>query len=171
MQRAFLTILQTRLEKFGLEISKDKTKLLKFGRKVWKQAQKQKGKVETFNFLGFTHYCGKSRRGYFAMGHKTSKENLRRKLKETKEWLKKMRCQVKLKELWPILKSKLIGHYNYFGVSGNYHCLKQFYSMIFSLVFKWINRRSQKKSMSFEIYCNYLQYNPLPMPRICYALY
>lgn len=169
--KSFLTILQTRLEKFGLEISKDKTKLLKFGRKVWKQAQKQKGKVETFNFLGFTHYCGKSRRGYFAMGHKTSKENLRRKLKETKEWLKKMRCQVKLKELWPILKSKLIGHYNYFGVSGNYHCLKQFYSMIFSLVFKWINRRSQKKSMSFEIYCNYLQYNPLPMPRICYALY
>lgn len=169
--KSFLAILQTRLEKFGLEVSEDKTKVLKFGRQVWKQAQRQKGKVETFNFLGFTHYCGKSRRGYFVMGHKTSKENLRRKLKETKEWLKKIRSQLKLKEWWPILKSKLIGHYNYFGVSGNYHCLKQFYNMIFSLVFKWINRRSQKKSMSFEVYCNYLQYNPLPMPRICYALY
>lgn len=169
--KSFLDILKARLGKFGLEISEDKTKVLKFGRQVWKHAQKQKGKVETFNFLGFTHYCGKSRKGYFVMVHKTSKENLSRKLKETKEWLKKMRCQVKLKELLPILKSKLIGHYNYFGISGNYRCLKQFYTMIFWLLFKWINRRSQKKSMSFEIYSNYLQHNPLPMPRICYALY
>ena len=169
--KGFLDILKTRLGKFGLEISEDKTKVLKFGRQVWKHAQKQKGKVETFNFLGFTHYCGKSRKGYFVMVHKTSKENLNRKLKETKEWLKKMRCRVKLKELWPILKSKLIGHYNYFGISGNYRCLKQFYTMIFWLLFKWINRRSQKKSMSYEVYSNYLQHNPLPMPRICYALY
>jgi group II intron reverse transcriptase/maturase len=169
--KEFLTKLQARLGKFGLEISKDKTKVLKFGRQVWKQAQKQKGKVETFNFLGFTHYCGKSRRGYFVMGHKTSKENICRKLKETKEWIKKIRSKLKLKEWWPTLKSKLIGHYNYFGVSGNYRCLKQFYNRIFWLVFKWINRRSHKKSMPYDIYCNYLQLNPLPMPRICYALY
>ena len=158
--KEFLSKLQTRLAKFGLEISKDKTKVLKFGRKVWKQTQKQKGKVETFNFLGFTHYCGKSRRGYFVMGHKTCKENICRKLKETKEWMKKIRSKLKLKEWWPTLKSKLIGHYNYFGVSGNYRCLRQFYNQIVSMVFKWINRRSQKKSMSFEIFCNYLQHNP-----------
>ena len=125
--RGFLDALKTRLGEFGLEISEDKTKVLKFGRQVLKHAQKQKGKVETFNFLGFTHYCGKSRKGYFVMVHKTSKENLSRKLKEAKEWLKNIRCQLKLKEWWPILKSKLIGHYNYFGVSGNYRCLKQFY--------------------------------------------
>ena len=169
--KEFLSKLQTRLAKFGLEISKDKTKVLKFGRKVWKRAQKQKGKVETFNFLGFTHYCGKSRRGYFVMGHKTSKENICRKLKETKEWIKKIRSKLKLKEWWPTLKSKLTGHYNYFGVSGNYRCLRQFYNQIVSMAFKWINRRSQKKSISFEIFCNYLKHNPLPMPRICYALY
>jgi len=169
--KEFLSKLQTRLGKFGLEISKDKTKVLKFGRQVWKRAQKQKGKVETFNFLGFTHYCGKSRRGYFIMGHKTSKENICRKLKETKEWIKKIRSKLKLKEWWPILKAKLTGHYNYFGVSGNYRCLRQFYNQIVSMMFKWINRRSQKKSMSFEIFCNYLQHNQLPMPRICYALY
>ena len=169
--KEFLTKLQARLEKFSLEISKDKTKVLKFGRQVWKQAQKQKGKVETFNFLGFTHYCGKSRRGYFVMGHKTSKENICRKLKETKEWMKKIRSKLKLKEWWPTLKSKLTGHYNYFGVSGNYRCLRQFYNQIVSMVFKWVNRRGQKKSMSYEIFCNYLQHNPLPIPRICYALY
>ena len=169
--KEFLSKLQTRLGKFGLEISKDKTKVLKFGRQVWKQAQKQKGKVETFNFLGFTHYCGKSRRGYFIMGHKTSKENICRKLKETKEWIKKIRSKLKLKEWWPTLKSKLTGHYNYFGVSGNYRCLRQFYNQIVSMAFKWVNKRGQKKSMSFETFCNYLQHNPLPIPRICYALY
>jgi group II intron reverse transcriptase/maturase len=79
----FLDLLHTRLEKFGLQVSEEKTKVLKFGRQVWKQAQRSKEKVETFNFLGFTHYCGKGRQGYFVMGHKTSKENLSRKLKET----------------------------------------------------------------------------------------
>ena len=167
----FLDLLHTRLEKFGLQVSEEKTKVLKFGRQVWKQAQRSREKVETFNFLGFTHYCGKSRRGYFIMGHKTSKENLSRKLKETKEWLKNIRNKLRLREWWPVLKSKLTGHYNYFGVSGNYRCLQQFYRQIFSMVFKWINHRSQKKSMNFDQYLNYLQWNPLPIPRICYAMY
>ena len=167
----FLDLLHTRLEKFGLQVSEEKTKVLKFGRQVWKQAHRSKEKVETFNFLGFTHYCGKSRRGYFIMGHKTSKENLSRKLKETKEWLKNIRNKLRLREWWPVLKSKLTGHYNYFGVSGNYRCLQQFYRQIFSMVFKWINHRSQKKSMNFDQYLNYLQWNPLPIPRICYAMY
>jgi RNA-directed DNA polymerase len=167
----FLELLHIRLEKFGLQVSEDKTKVIKFGRQVWKQAQRSKGKVETFTFLGFTHYCGKSRQGYFVMGHKTSKENFCRKLKETKEWLKKIRNKLRLREWWPVLKSKLTGHYNYFGVSGNYRCLQQFYNGIFSIVFKWINRRSQKKSMNFDQYLHYLQWNPLPTPRICYAMY
>ena len=167
----FLELLHIRLEKFGLQVSEDKTKVIKFGRQVWKQAQRSKGKVETFTFLGFTHYCGKSRQGYFVMGHKTSKESLCRKLKETKEWLKQIRNKLRLREWWPVLRSKLTGHYNYFGVSGNYRCLQKFYCQIFSTVFKWINRRSQKKSMNFDQYLNYLQWNPLPKPRICYALY
>ena len=160
-----------RLEKFGLQVSEEKTKVLKFGRQVWKQAQRRKEKVETFNFLGFTHYCGKSRQGYFVIGHKTSKVNLSLKLKETKEWLKKIRNKLRLKEWWPVLKSKLTGHYNYFGVSGNYRCLTKFYQSIFWMVFKWINRRSQKKSMNVDQYQNYLQWNPLPTPRICHAMY
>ena len=167
----FLELLHTRLEKFGLQVSENKTKVLKFGRQVWKQAQRSKEKVETFTFLGFTHYCGKSRQGYFVIGHKTSKENLSRKIKETKEWLKKIRNKLHLKDWWPVLKSKLIGHYNYFGVSGNYRCLTKFYQSVFWMLFKWINRRSHKKSMNVEQYQNYLQWNPLPTPRICHAMY
>ena len=105
------------------------------------------------------------------MGHKTSKENLNRKLKETKEWMKKIRNQLRLKEWWPTVKAKLTGHYNYFGISGNMRCLQQFYKSMFWMVFKWINRRSQKKSMTLEMYSKYLEHNPLPTPRICYALY
>lgn len=167
----FLQELRRRFSKFGLRVAEDKTKVLKFGRKAWQLSQRRKEKLESFNFLGFTHYCTKSRRGKFIMGHKTSKENLARKLKETKEWMKKIRNQLALRDWWPTLKVKLTGHYNYFGISGNYRCLMQFYKSIFYLTFKWINRRSQKRSMTFVQYENYLQLNPLPTPRICYALY
>lgn len=169
--KTFLELLKQRLEKFGLEVAEDKTQVLEFGRRAWQLAKKRKEKVGSFNFLGFTHYCTKSRRGNFIMGHKTSKENLNRKLKETREWIKKIRNQLPLKEWWPTIKAKLTGHYNYFGISGNHHCLKQFYKSTFWMVFKWINRRSQKKSMTFEMFQKYIERNPLPTPRICYALY
>ncbi len=169
--KTFLELLKQRLEKFGLEVAEDKTQVLKFGRRAWQLATKRKEKVESFNFLGFTHYCTKSRRGSFIMGHKTSKENLNRKLKETKEWIKKIRNQLPLKDWWPTVKAKLTGHYNYFGISGNFRCLKQFYSSMFWMVFKWINRRSQKKSMTLERYLKYIEHSPWPTPRICYALY
>lgn len=169
--KSFLDLLKQRLDQFGLEVSKEKTGIVRFGRSAWKLANKRKEKVGSFNFLGFTHYCAKSRSGKFIMGHKTSKENLRLKLKELKKWLKAIRNRVRLKEWWKVLKAKLTGHYNYFGISGNYHSISQFYERVKSLVFKWINRRSQKKSMSFERYVKYLQFNPLPEPRICYALY
>ena len=82
----FLELLYARLGQFSLEeVSEEKIKILKFRRLVWKQSQRSREKVETFTFLGFTHYCGKSRQGYFVMDHRTSKENPLRKLKEIKE--------------------------------------------------------------------------------------
>jgi hypothetical protein len=87
------------------------------------------------------------------------------------EWLKKIGNQLALQDWWPMLKAKLTEHYNHFGISGNYRCLLRFYKSICSLTVKWINRRSQKKSMTFEWYVNYLQLNPLTISRICYALY
>lgn len=163
--------LEERLSKFGLQISKEKTKILKFGRGTWERAKQTKEKVSTFNFLGFTHYCTASRNGKFILGHKTSKQNISGKLKETNIWLKQVRSQIPMKEWWPILKSKLIGHYNYFGISGNFRSIKQFYYRVIRMVFKWINRRSQKKSMTWEKYQNYLQWNPLPQPKIYHLIY
>lgn len=169
--KTFLESLKTRLNEFNLTVSDEKTRIIRFGQREWYLAAKQKRKVASFNFLGFTHYATKSRRGKWILGHKTSKENYARKLKETKEWLKAIRNFVKLNDWWPILRSKLTGHFNYFGISGNYRGISQFRRRVISLAFKWINRRSQKKSMTWEKYNLYLQSNPLPEARICFSLY
>ena len=167
----FLELLKQRLNKFGLEVSENKTRVVKFGKREWQQAIREKRRTESFNFLGFTHYGAKSRRGRLIMGHKTSKLNLARKLKEIKEWLKIVRGSIRLKAWWQVLKAKLTGHYNYFGISGNYWCLKQFYTSVRKLAFKWINRRSQKKSMTWEQFVHYVEVNPLPKPKIHFSLY
>jgi RNA-directed DNA polymerase len=167
----FLVQLEARLSKFKLGISKEKTSIIKFGRNAWKSHQNGGERVATFTFLGFTHFCTKSRRGKFIMGHKTSKQKLSRAQKEINLWLKKVRNMFLLKDWWKVLKAKLIGHYNYFGISGNMHCLRQFYKNVWWMVFKWINRRSQKKSMNLSKYSRYLDWNPLPQPRISYDMY
>lgn len=167
----FLSELEGRFAKFGLKVSSAKTKLIEFGRSVWQRSKRTGVKVQSFNFLGFTHYCAASRKGKFVMGHKTSKQNLAGKLKDIKEWLKKTRNMLRMKDWWPVLKRKLTGHYNYFGISGNYRSIKVFYGRVIRLVFKWINRRSQRKSMNWQKYMRYLQLNPLPAPKIFHTLY
>lgn len=113
----------------------------------------------------------KSCKGLTLIGHKTSKENLRRKLQSIKEWLKIARTKIPFNEWIPWIKVKLTGHYNYFGLSGNHGCLRQFYKKTISLMFKWINRRSQRKSIQWSAFANYLQTYPLPQARITLDLY
>lgn len=169
--KTFLERLKTRLNEFNLTVSDEKTRVIKFGQREWYLAEKQKRKASSFNFLGFTHYATKSRRGKWIFGHKTSKENFARKLKETTEWLRAVRNRVKLNDWWPTLKAKLTGHFNYFGISGNYRAISKFRHRVIRIALKWINRRSQKKSMTWDKYRRYLQNNPLPEARICFSLY
>jgi len=167
----FLENIQQRLGMFNLSVATDKTRIIEFGRNSWRKSLKTRQKLNTFTFLGFTHYCATSRRGKFIMGHKTSKENLARKLKEINQWLKAIRNRVTLKSWFPILKLKLNGHYNYFGISGNLRCLEQFYNNVRWLALKWINRRSQKKSMTIEQFRKYCERNAVPKPKIKHSLY
>ncbi len=169
--KEFLELLKERLGKFGLRIAEEKTRIVKFGKREWYLAEKQDRKTESFNFLGFTHYRARSRRGKWIMGHKTTKENLQRKLKEITGWLKVIRNKVKLGEWWPILQAKVRGHINYFGISGNYRCVEEFRWQVGRIAFKWLNRRSQKKSMTWGKYQKYLESKPIPEARICFALY
>jgi len=169
--KAFEEILKQRLDKFGLKIAEGKSRVIGFGRYEWEKAQREGGKVATFDFLGFTHYCDKTRRGKFKLGRKTSSKKFRQKMKAVNQWLKSVRNQVKLAEWWRIFGLKLAGHYRYYGISGNMRALKQFSRQASDLAYKWINRRSQKKSYTYAQYCKFKKYNPLPEPKIYHLTY
>jgi RNA-directed DNA polymerase len=169
--KAFGEMLRERLRTFGLGVSESKSRIIQFGRYVWQKAQREGKKVETFDFLGFTHYCDKTRRGFFKLGRKTSSKKFQQKAKELNLWLKRVRSAAELKDWWPVLKLKLAGHYRYYGVSGNYPALKRFSTLASKLAYKWINRRSQKKSYNFAKYLRFLAFDPLPKPRIYHSLF
>jgi len=166
-----VSALYKRFNKYGLTLHPDKTRVFSFGKFERENSQKQNRKANTFTFLGFTHFCDKTRKGYFKVGRKTAMKKFRAKIKELNIWLKKIRNLIPTKEWWQTLKAKLRGHFEYYGVSGNYSSLMRYYTLALRLVHKWLNRRSQKKSMSWSKLYNYLTLYPLPQPRIKHNFY
>ena len=161
-----------RLIKFNLEISSEKTGIIEFGRYAKQNSiNRGKSKPDTFDFLGFTHYCSKSRKGNFLMKVKTSKKRINIKLKEMNVWLKSTRNQAKIKDIWKILRLKLKGHYNYYGVSSNIYEIQNFYYQTVRLTYKWLNRRSQKRSFNWDKFNKYLNKYPLPKPALVFNMY
>ena len=163
--------LRERFKKFGLELHPEKTRVISFGKYERENAEKQKRRANTFDFLGFTHYCGKSRKGKFIVARKTSSKKFRMKCKEMNQWLKAVRNAEKVKVWWPILQAKLRGHCQYYGVSGNMRALKRFHMITIRLTFKWLNRRSQRRSFNWKEFNKYLEHYPLPGPRIVHNIY
>ena len=163
--------LNARFERYGLEIHPDKSRALSFGRFESENAMRQDRRSNTFDFLGFTHYCDKSRKGKYKVGHKTSLKKFKAKCKDMNLWLKSTRNLVKTKVWWKVLRAKLHGHYQYYGVSGNMPSISKYYSITVRFVHKWLNRRSQKKRMSWSKLKNYLSCYPLPKPSIKHDLY
>ncbi|MGB6867657.1 MAG: group II intron reverse transcriptase/maturase [Candidatus Aminicenantaceae bacterium] len=168
---AFGEAIRERLGKFGLAVSEEKSRIISFGRYPYHASRKHGKKLPTFDFLGFTHYCTRTRRGYFRLGRKTAKEKLRERLKETNQWLRDIRNMKKQEEWWEVLKMKLMGHYRYYGVSGNMPELKVFYMQVIRLAYKWANRRSQRRSYNWAQFQKYLKFNPLPRPKIYHLTY
>ena len=168
---SILRMLKERLGKFGLELSEDKTRIVEFGRFAEDNSKKKGGKPGTFNFLGFTHYCTKSRKGKFKVGRKTDRSKFIAKVREMNKWLKSIRNAVKIREWWSLLAAKLRGHYQYYGISENTRGIKRYYYLVRRLVFKWMNRRSQKRSMDYQKFDKYCLRHGLPSPRIYVNLY
>jgi hypothetical protein len=164
-------MLGRRFSEFGLELHPEKTRTMSFGRYEKENADRQNRKANTFDFLGFTHFCGQSRKGGFLLGRKTSGKKFRRRCAEMKLWLKSVRNSLALKEWWPVLASKLRGHYEYYGVSGNYFPMLHYYRSVIRLADKWLNRRSQKRSMTKEEFHAYMERYPLPKPEIRHNFY
>ena len=160
-----IRMLRERLRKFGLELSEEKTRLILFGR----YAKEKQKRPDTFDFLGFTHYCDTSRSGKFKVGRQTSRKKLISKIKEMNVWLKNIRNVFPIEDVWKTLKQKLRGHYMYYGIGGNYRKIAGYYFSVIKLVFKWLNRRSQRKSYNWEGFIKYLTKYPLPKPKLYHA--
>jgi group II intron reverse transcriptase/maturase len=168
--RAFLKAMQERLANFGLEIATEKTRVIAFGRNTGKANDEDGRKPETFDFLGFTHYCGTSRHGKFRVKRRTSKKKYRASLSRCNEWLRKNR-NMKAVELIEALAKKLIGYYQFYGVTDNTVMLRRYRYQVERLTFYWLNRRSQRKSFRWEKFRLFLEKHPLPQPWICVNIY
>jgi len=163
--------IRERFAMVGLELHPDKTRVISFGRYERENAERQKRRANTFDFVGFTHFCDRSRRGKFIVGRKTSRKKYHKRCDEMNQWLKSVRNVDKAKSWWPTLAAKLRGHYQYYGISGNIRSLRRYYAVTIRLVFKWLNRRSQCRSFNWEGFKKYLNHYPLPKPRIVHNIY
>jgi group II intron reverse transcriptase/maturase len=167
----FLEAVKERLAIFGLELEPDKTRLIEFGRFAEDNRRKRGGgKPETFDFLGFTHYCSKSREGKFRMKRKTASKKSRTKLAEMNQWIKYNR-NIRLRDLINMLNVKLRGHYQYYGVTDNSVSIAKFRFETQRMLFKWLNRRSQKRSYTWDGFNELLKLFPLAQPRIYFNIY
>jgi group II intron reverse transcriptase/maturase len=164
-------LLHERFAKFGLTLHPEKTRTISFGRYERENARREGRRPNTFDFLGFTHYAGRSRKGNFLLGLRTSRKKFRKACQEILTWLKQVRNTRRLSEIWAELAAKLRGHYSYYGVSGNSRMIRNFGYVVIRAVQKWLNRRSQRRDFTWKRLNDYLKHYPLPRPRIVYRMY
>ena len=171
--KVFREKLEERFAKYGLELAEEKTKVLEFGRFARQNRERRgQGKPDTFDFLGFTFYCGMDgKKQFFRCRVKTSKKKLRSKIKAMKEWIMNHRT-LPLEWIFKIINAKLRGYYQYYGVTDNTREVKSFLCITKKLLFKWLNRRSQRRSYTWETFNNgLLRTFPLLEPRIKVSLF
>jgi len=160
-----LRVILLPFEKYGLLLHPDKTKLLEFGRNAWGKGRGTGKRPQTFNFLGFTHYCGTSRKGKFAVKVKTMSKKLSRSMKRVADWCRKHRHKP-LVDQWRKLCQLVRGHYEYYGRRGNSVALNRFRSHVRRTWKKWLNRRHRGNSISWDRFARIERTYPLPPPRI-----
>ena len=168
----YYKLLKERMEKFGLQLEDSKSRLLQSGAYIARAKQKigEYIRLQTFDFLGFTFYCGRSRKGMPYIMPKTSSKKFRQKIRDIKVWLYANRDQP-LKKLMGMLNLKLIGHYRYYGISFNGRMISNYKQQVRELLFKVLNRRSDRKSYTREGFIEMLKYYPLAMPKIYVSLF
>lgn len=161
-----LEVLTKRFEKYGLTLHPEKTRLMEFGRQALTKSEKPGGiKPPTFDFLGFTHLCKRSRNGKFTIHLRTMRKRLWRSLTEITAWCREHRHDP-VEEQQKVLNSKLRGHYQYYGRPTNYRCIWQFFRGVRKSWQKWLNRRTRGNSLNWVKFENLLRRHPLLLPRI-----
>lgn len=163
---AFRERLKDRLEGFSLELSLEKTQCIEFGRYARDNARKRGRKPKEFTFLGFTHYCGKTRNGHFKIKRRTSRKKNGQSLREFTEWAKRARGVLRKGEMLRGAKYKVQGHLSYYAVTDNSErcCTYRYY--VTRILFKWLNRKSQRRAYTWKGYLQALQWVGWPKPII-----
>lgn len=153
----FYKLLIERLRKFNLEIAEDKSRILPFGR--------YKGTKESFDFLGFTHINGKSHLGKYCVIHRTSKKKLKQKRETAKQWLRE-HMHESIPETIRKLNKKMIGHYRYYGIYGNFIGLNKFYQYVKQQLYFTKRRRDQSRWLTWKKLGQILKVYPIASPKI-----
>ena len=163
--RRVLEVLPKRFGKYGLRLHPEKTRLLHFRRPEPGEAPPSE-KPRSFDFLGFTHYWGKSRRGAWMVQRKTASDRFTRFLRKLNLWCQSHR-HVSVAEQHRQLLRKLQGHYGYYGITGNSRSLSSLHHKVKRIWRKWLSRRTRDSRLTWERFNLLLERYPLPNPRIC----
>lgn len=156
-----------RLARFSLGLNQAKTRMVSFRR----PARHSQSRSPVFDFLGFTFYWGRSRQGYRIPKVKTSRHRLRAKLVALNVWAKAVHSRYPLGRIWTALCAKVRGHIRYYGVSFNSRALSVYAYQATRIVYKWLNRRSQRRSFTWETFRLFIKRYPLPRQVVHHALY
>lgn len=158
--------LEDRLQGFGLELAAEKTRCLEFGRHARENAQKEGLKPGEFNFLGFTHYCGKTGKGYFKLKRRTSRKKFGQSLSKFTEWACRSRNYLSKGEMLRQAKIRVAGHLSYYAITDNQEKCDSYVFHATRTLFKWINRKSQRRSYTWETFRHALRQIGWPKPVI-----
>jgi group II intron reverse transcriptase/maturase len=164
--RRVLEALPKRFEKYGLKLHPEKTRLIRFT----PPGDGNGGQGGTFDLLGFTHYWGKSRRGSWVIKRKTAAKRLCRALKRTAAWCKRHRHD-RITDQRRTLARQLQGHYNYYGITGNFRSMMTFLHKVEYIWQRWLSRRSQRSKIRWDQFEAWLRRYPLPHPRVVHSIY
>jgi RNA-directed DNA polymerase len=163
---SFLESLGDRLEGFHLELAEEKTRRLEFGHYARANAYQRGGKPKEFDFLGMTFFCGKTRHGVFKVKRKTSRTKLRQSLARFTDWLRRFRNLVPTGELLRQAKARIQGHLNYYGITDNSKSCQLYLHLTRQVLFKWLNRRRQRKSYTWDGFLQALRHVGWPQARV-----
>ena len=158
--------LEQRLEKFGLKLAEDKTHCIAFGRFARADARKRSEKPKEFTFLGFTHYCGKSRNGHFKVKRRTSRKKMGQSLEKFQEWAGKARSVLSKGEMIRAARIRVCGHLKYYAITDNAHQCNNYDYRATRILYKWLNRKSQRRAYNWKQFGQVLKLLNWPSVRI-----
>ncbi len=163
---SFRRRLKDRLEGFGLELAEEKTRTIEFGWFARERAYRRGDKPKEFTFLGFTHYCGKTRKGYFKVKRRTSRKKLGQSLKEFTDGAKKARRVLRKGEMLRQARIRVLGHLGYYAITDNLVRCKFYVYRVTRILFKWLNRKSQRRAYIWDSFNQALAWVGWPQARL-----